>query len=184
MFACYRTPMRLFCCTQRINHPFWMLLGRFSKQRKEFFHISFSFPLKLVFHPINFSQNRVCLHFTHCPNSKVADMNSPSLMLLSATRLVIVKLLLSEASPSNRWRKSTMREKKWIDCPACGAKKSMRIKKNRHELLNPPEYPPLDIAGLDGQFCNSCGEGFWSLKSERLIALNETYMAGVSVRVY
>jgi len=63
-----------------------------------------------------------------------------------------------------------MRQKKWIDCPACGAKKNMRTKKNQRERFNPAGYPPLDVSGLDGQFCESCGEGFWSLKSERLIA--------------
>ena len=63
-----------------------------------------------------------------------------------------------------------MREKKWIDCPACGAKKSMRKKKGQKERFNPSGYPPLDVSALEGQFCESCGEGFWSLKSERLIA--------------
>ena len=63
-----------------------------------------------------------------------------------------------------------MREKKWVDCPACGAKKSMRMEKNRKERFHPPGYPPLDVSGLEGQFCASCGEGFWSLKSERRIA--------------
>jgi hypothetical protein len=62
-----------------------------------------------------------------------------------------------------------MREKKWVDCPACGAKKSMRRTQNLDERLNPRGYPPLDISGLDGQFCEACGEGFWSLKSERRI---------------
>ena len=63
-----------------------------------------------------------------------------------------------------------MREKKWIDCPACGAKGSMHKKKNQEERFNPSGYPPVDISGLEGQFCESCGEGFWSLKSERRIA--------------
>ncbi len=63
-----------------------------------------------------------------------------------------------------------MREKKWVDCPACGAKKSMRTKKTQSERFIPAGYPPLDVSGLDGQFCESCGEGFWSLKSEKLIA--------------
>jgi len=63
-----------------------------------------------------------------------------------------------------------MREKKWTDCPACGFKKSMRVVKGREERFNPPGYPPLDITGLAGQFCESCGEGFWSLESERRIA--------------
>ena len=63
-----------------------------------------------------------------------------------------------------------MREKKWTDCPACGAKKSMRAQKNLTERFNPKGYPPLDIPGLDGQFCDKCGDGFLSLKSERLVA--------------
>ena len=63
-----------------------------------------------------------------------------------------------------------MREKKWVDCPACGSKHSMQIKKNLIERFNPAGYSPLDIADLDGQFCKSCSEGFWSLKSERRIS--------------
>lgn len=63
-----------------------------------------------------------------------------------------------------------MREKKWIDCPACGAKKSMHVKNDLSERFHPAGYPPVDINGLDGQFCESCAEGFWSLKSERHIA--------------
>lgn len=63
-----------------------------------------------------------------------------------------------------------MREKKWLDCPACGAKDSMHAQKKLEERFNPAGYPPLDIPGLDGQFCDACGEGFWSFKSERQIA--------------
>ncbi len=63
-----------------------------------------------------------------------------------------------------------MREKKWHDCPVCGAKGTMQTQKNIRERFNPPGYPPLDTSGLDGQFCSMCGEGFWSLKSERIIA--------------
>ena len=63
-----------------------------------------------------------------------------------------------------------MREKEWIDCPVCGSKKSMRSRKNLHERVTPGGYPPLDIGGLDGQFCAVCGEGFWSIKSERRIS--------------
>lgn len=63
-----------------------------------------------------------------------------------------------------------MREKQWIDCPVCGARKSMRTRKDQEERFNPSGYPPLDISGLEGRFCEVCGEGFWSLKSERRIA--------------
>jgi len=62
-----------------------------------------------------------------------------------------------------------MREKKWVDCPACGAKQSMRVRKDIGERFHPSGYPPLDIDELDGQFCDVCGEGFWSLRSERRI---------------
>ena len=62
-----------------------------------------------------------------------------------------------------------MRKKNWVDCPACGAKKSMRHHTKQQERFNPPGYPPLDVSELDGQFCDSCGEGFWSPQSERRI---------------
>ena len=63
-----------------------------------------------------------------------------------------------------------MREKKWRDCPACGAKDSMQAESGLRERFNPAGYTPVDISGLDGQFCQMCGEGFWSLKSERRIS--------------
>lgn len=62
-----------------------------------------------------------------------------------------------------------MREKKWHDCPACGVKNSMHVKRKLSEKFELPGYPAVKISGLDGQFCSSCGEGFWSLKSERMI---------------
>lgn len=46
----------------------------------------------------------------------------------------------------------------------------MRSKKNLTERFHPKGYPPLDISGLDGQFCDKCGDGFLSLKSERRVA--------------
>lgn len=78
-----------------------------------------------------------------------------------------------------------MREKQWSDCPSCGAKKSMRRLRGQDERYNPAGYPPLDVAGLDGQFCESCGEGFWSQKSERHIArlLAEHMAAHDSTRI-
>lgn len=63
-----------------------------------------------------------------------------------------------------------MREKKWIDCPACGSKKSMRLKKGLNETLRTEGCEPVVIGGLHGQFCEVCGEGFWSLASERRLA--------------
>ncbi len=63
-----------------------------------------------------------------------------------------------------------MREKKWIDCPVCGTKGSMRYSKGLMERFNPPGYEPIEVSGLDGSFCQECGDGFWSLKSKAAIA--------------
>ena len=63
-----------------------------------------------------------------------------------------------------------MREKKWKDCPACGAKDSMHHKSGITEKINLAGYSPLEINGLEGQFCTVCGEGFWSVKSEKKIS--------------
>ena len=63
-----------------------------------------------------------------------------------------------------------MHEKKWTDCPVCGAKASMRACKRVSQEFTRPGYAPITVTGLDGQFCDTCGDGFWSLKSERTIA--------------
>ena len=63
-----------------------------------------------------------------------------------------------------------MREKKWVDCPVCGAKGSMRRAKGLKERFNLPGYEPIEVKGLDGSFCQECGDGFWSLKSKAVIA--------------
>ncbi len=72
-----------------------------------------------------------------------------------------------------------MRERNWTDCPCCGAKGAMRRQSGQTERFNPAGYAPVEVDGLDGSFCTSCGDGFWSLKSERRIssALAE-HMAG------
>src|ERR1041384_7481246 len=62
-----------------------------------------------------------------------------------------------------------MREKKWIDCPICGSKNSMRTRRAVSEKCQIWDYPNITIRGLEGQFCRRCGDGFWSLKSEGLL---------------
>ena len=63
-----------------------------------------------------------------------------------------------------------MRERNWTDCPCCGAKGAMRRQSGRTERFNPAGYAPAEVGGLDGCFCSACGDGFWSLKSERRIS--------------
>jgi YgiT-type zinc finger domain-containing protein len=62
-----------------------------------------------------------------------------------------------------------MKIKKWKDCPSCGAKNSMKVKKNISETYKIPGYNPITINSLDGQFCTECSEGFFSIKSEKVI---------------
>lgn len=61
-----------------------------------------------------------------------------------------------------------MREKKWVDCPICGSKKSMRQRTNFNKKVKLKDYPALTIKGLDGQFCNVCKDGFLSKKADRV----------------
>ena len=55
-----------------------------------------------------------------------------------------------------------MREKKWIDCPVCGSKGTMKHKAKIMEPVKPLGYEAVTIGPLDGQFCTACGEGFYS----------------------
>ena len=64
-----------------------------------------------------------------------------------------------------------MRDEKWTDCPVCGSKGTMRMRRGLSEQLHPAGYPSAPkIAGLSGQFCSKCGDGFWSKGSEQKIA--------------
>lgn len=62
-----------------------------------------------------------------------------------------------------------MREKKWTVCPVCGARDSMKKKGAQSIRRVARGYSPVEIEDLDGHFCEQCGDGFWSLKSERKI---------------
>lgn len=61
-----------------------------------------------------------------------------------------------------------MREKKWVDCPVCGAKGAMKHKVKIMESIKPMGYEPIMIGPLDGQFCTVCGEGFYSRAAMRI----------------
>lgn len=63
-----------------------------------------------------------------------------------------------------------MRDKKWVDCPACGSKGSMEFRTDVTETRTPKGYPAVEIRGLKGYFCNVCGDGVWLRESENRIA--------------
>jgi YgiT-type zinc finger domain-containing protein len=62
-----------------------------------------------------------------------------------------------------------MKEKKWIDCPSCGSKGTMKYYKNKSEKYTALGYKPIVITGLDGYFCSSCDEGVFTIKSAKRI---------------
>jgi hypothetical protein len=62
-----------------------------------------------------------------------------------------------------------MKEKKWVDCPCCGSKGTMKIKSGIHETYRLQGYKPIRIGPLEGSFCSICREGFYTLKSEKFI---------------
>lgn len=60
-----------------------------------------------------------------------------------------------------------MKEKKWVDCPCCGAKDSMKFKKF-YDTVQPKNYPKIEIGPLEGYFCALCDDGFLTFASEKL----------------
>jgi hypothetical protein len=58
-----------------------------------------------------------------------------------------------------------MREKKWVDCPVCGAQGSMKYTKDITTTLKSKNYKPIVIKGLAGYFCSKCKDGFYNRKS-------------------
>lgn len=62
-----------------------------------------------------------------------------------------------------------MKEKKWVDCPSCGSKGTMKYKKGMSETYRNPGYEPITVTHLDGYFCSACGEGIYSIKSNKNI---------------
>ena len=61
-----------------------------------------------------------------------------------------------------------MKEKKWIDCPVCGAQGTMKFKTLAKESITPLGYKSIKIGPLSGQFCSKCGDGFYDKASLRL----------------
>ncbi len=51
-----------------------------------------------------------------------------------------------------------MKSSQWKDCPVCGAKNKMILKKGISQLLQPAGYKKFTISGLEGYLCKSCGE--------------------------
>ncbi|MBE7411447.1 MAG: helix-turn-helix domain-containing protein [Leptospiraceae bacterium] len=62
-----------------------------------------------------------------------------------------------------------MKEKKWIDCPSCGAKGSMVFKSNLSENYYIKDYGNLKIIRLEGHFCKTCKNGIYNFKSQNMI---------------
>ena len=51
-----------------------------------------------------------------------------------------------------------MKDKKWTDCPSCGAKGSMTLKKGIKEIYQVKNYGTVVISDLSGYECSKCKE--------------------------
>ena len=61
------------------------------------------------------------------------------------------------------------KDKKWIDCPVCGASGSMVLKKNRTFESNIKDLGTLKVTKLFGYFCKECNDGIYHISSENKI---------------
>ncbi len=66
------------------------------------------------------------------------------------------------------------KDKKWIDCPVCGASGSMVLEKNRTFESNIKDLGTLKVTKLFGYFCKECNDGIYHISSENKI--EEAYM--------
>lgn len=58
-----------------------------------------------------------------------------------------------------------MRQKKWKNCPACGATNSMHFKKNEWHVFHSKKYPSIKIGPLSWYVCQKCREGIYTIQS-------------------
>ena len=62
-----------------------------------------------------------------------------------------------------------MKQKKWKNCPVCGAKDSMHLKKNLVQIICPEGYPSLEIKTVQGFQCNQCKESILTIAACRRV---------------
>jgi YgiT-type zinc finger domain-containing protein len=62
-----------------------------------------------------------------------------------------------------------MKNKKWTDCPSCGAKGSMKLKKGIKEIYQVKNYGTIPISDLSGYECSKCNERIYLIKSSNKI---------------
>lgn len=62
-----------------------------------------------------------------------------------------------------------MKEKKWKDCPICGAKGSMQFRKNVSHTFKSKSYPSVKISGLSKYQCKECRDAIYTIASENKI---------------
>ena len=61
-----------------------------------------------------------------------------------------------------------MKQKEWKDCPVCGKKGSMKLKKRLFDVVELKGYEPIRVGPLEAFICNNCGDGFNTIKSSRM----------------
>lgn len=62
-----------------------------------------------------------------------------------------------------------MKQKEWKNCPACGAKGSMNLKKYLRKRFDSKSYPSIQIGPVSLFECKQCHDGIYTLESSNLI---------------
>ncbi len=62
-----------------------------------------------------------------------------------------------------------MKQKKWKDCPTCGALGSMQFKTHRKKIFESKKMPDLKVGPLSEYVCSKCHDGIYTISSSNLI---------------
>ena len=62
-----------------------------------------------------------------------------------------------------------MKDRKWSDCPSCGANGSMTLKKGMKEIYQVKNYGTITVSNLSGYECAKCKERIFQIKSSNKI---------------
>ena len=60
-----------------------------------------------------------------------------------------------------------MKDRKWSDCPSCGANGSMTLKKGMKEIYQVKNYGTITVSNLSGYECAKCKERIFLIKEMR-----------------
>ena len=62
-----------------------------------------------------------------------------------------------------------MKQKRWKNCPSCGANGSMTLKRKISELFRPKGLKPIEVEGLEAYVCGCCKESLLTIAARNRV---------------